>query len=224
MQNSPDKSSVWDPQTRALVRISAAVAVADINQVRQELTEGMSVASAGKVEEALLQNYLFAGFPRTLNAMKAWREISGLKAPESDPASGIEHAPRWEAEGKETCRAVYGDVYEALRNNIFALHPALDSWMIVDGYGKVLSRPGLDLIRRELCIVAICAAAEQVPQLRSHIRGVINVGGTEEDLHHTINAISDFMSESAVQVAMRELKKLDQRSRKKTYRNLEGEN
>ena len=63
-----------------------------------------------------------------------------------------------DARGEATCAAVYGAMYETLRENIRALHPALDEWMITEGYGKVLSRPGLDLPRRELCIVAACAA------------------------------------------------------------------
>ena len=48
--------------------------------------------------------------------------------------------------------------------------------MITEGYGKVLSRPGLDLERRELCIVAACAATEQDRQLHSHLHGALNVG------------------------------------------------
>jgi 4-carboxymuconolactone decarboxylase len=71
---------------------------------------------------------------------------------------------------------VYGKFYEKLRHNIFELHPELDDWMIEEGYGKVLSRPGLDLGRRELCIIAACVAAGQDRQLHSHLHGARNVG------------------------------------------------
>jgi hypothetical protein len=37
------------------------------------------------VEELLLQSYLFCGFPRTLNAMREWRRVSGAPAPAEDP-------------------------------------------------------------------------------------------------------------------------------------------
>jgi 4-carboxymuconolactone decarboxylase len=67
-------------------------------------------------------------------------------------------------------------MYDRLRENIRVLHPELDEWMIVEGYGKVLSRPGLDLGRRELCIVAACAASDQMRQLHSHLHGALNVG------------------------------------------------
>ena len=43
--------------------------------------------------------------------------------------------------------------------NLRVMGSPADAWMIVEGYGKVLSRPQLDLRRRELCIVAACAAA-----------------------------------------------------------------
>ena len=62
-------------------------------------------------------------------------------------------------------------MYDRLRENIRHLHPLLDDWMIDEGYGKVLSRPGLDLPRRELCIVAACAATGQDRQLHSHLHG-----------------------------------------------------
>jgi 4-carboxymuconolactone decarboxylase len=69
------------------------------------------------------------------------------------------------------------------------LHPALDEWMVVEGYGKVLSRPGLDLPRRELCIVAACAAAEQDRQLQSHLHGALNVGIAPRVIDELIDAL-----------------------------------
>jgi 4-carboxymuconolactone decarboxylase len=73
------------------------------------------------------------------------------------------------------------------------LHPLLDEWMITEGYGKVLSRPGLDLGRRELCIVAACAAARQDRQLHSHLRGAVNVGVAPDAVDAALDAIADFI-------------------------------
>ena len=61
--------------------------------------------------------------------------------------------------------------------------------MIVEGYGKVLSRPGLDLARRELCIVAACAASRQERQLHSHLHGARNVGVAPRALSDAIDAL-----------------------------------
>ena len=87
-------------------------------------------------------------------------------------------------------------MYDRLRENIRALHPLLDEWMIVEGYGKVLSRPALDLPRRELCIVAACAASKQDRQLHSHLHGALNVGVQPDVIEAAIDAIADLLGDA----------------------------
>ena len=96
-----------------------------------------------------------------------------------------------------TCARVYGPFYDRLRPNIAALHPALDAWMIVEGYGKVLSRPGLDLKRRELCVVAACAVMDQERQLHSHLHGALNAGATATEVDETLAAVDDMLEPRA---------------------------
>jgi 4-carboxymuconolactone decarboxylase len=81
-----------------------------------------------------------------------------------------------------------------LRQNIRALHPALDAWMITDGYGKVLSRPGLDLKTRELCIVAACAASGQQRQLHSHLHGALNAGASTAEVEDALDSLGDLVA------------------------------
>jgi 4-carboxymuconolactone decarboxylase len=88
---------------------------------------------------------------------------------------------------------VYGRFYEGLRKNIQALHPALDAWMIVDGYGKVLARPGLDLRRRELCVVASCAVARQDRQLHSHLHGALHAGASSAEISAALAVSEEFL-------------------------------
>jgi len=202
---------IFDDQMRHLVRIAAAVAGATLGVARRVLGEAKDHAAPEAIDEVLLQSYLFAGFPRTINAFTVWRELSGVVAPAADHMSDVARAPEWAASGERACRTVYGPVYDALRDNIRALHPALDAWMVVDGYGKVLSRPTLDLARRELCIVAACAAAEQAPQLRSHLRGARNCCASLDDLSHTIAALSDVVSRDAMASAREALAQLKER-------------
>ncbi len=135
-------------EVRHLVRIAGAIAGSDEETVRSVMSEAVKVDSAA-VDEIILQSYLFAGFPRALNAARAWRSISGTPAPERDIESNASNLEMWRERGLRTCEVIYGDSYEALRRNIKKLHPALDEWMIVDGYGKVLSRAGVDLRTRD---------------------------------------------------------------------------
>ena len=152
---------------------------------------------AAWVEELLLQSHLFAGFPRALNATREWRRIQPLPVATGAPAD----LAKWRADGEETCAAVYGEMYDQLRANIRGLHPLLDEWMITDGYGKVLSRPALDLARRELCIVAACAAAGQDRQLHSHLHGALNVGVAPDAIDEVIEAIADQIGAERAQSA-----------------------
>lgn len=199
---------IFDDPMRHLVRIAAAVAGAPLAVTRRVLSEAADVVAPEAVDEVLLQSYLFAGFPRTINAFAVWREIGGFAAPADDPSTRAATLGERSARGVDACRTVYGEKYDALRANVQRLHPALDAWMVTDGYGKVLSRPALSLVRRELCIVAACAAAEQPPQLRSHLRGALNCGATRDDLAQTIAALADILPRDAIAAAREEIANL----------------
>lgn len=195
----------FDAQTAALVRLSARITAGSETDVRDGLAEcGAAAVPAVWVEELVLQSYLFAGFPRALNAAREMRRATGAgdggaRRVRGDVAKGEEGGRgesenyaflySWRVRGEETCRAVYGAMYEKLRGNIRGLHPALDDWMIVEGYGKVLSRDGLDLGRRELCIVAACVAAGQERQLHSHLHGARNVGVPERVVDAVLSSL-----------------------------------
>lgn len=190
----PETLSTLDEPTRLLVRLAARIAASDEGEVRAAFAELRSSVPQNWVEELILQSYLFCGFPRTLNAMREWRRLTGTTAPEVGAGTGPEE---WRRRGEATCRKVYGAMYDRLRVNIRALHPELDDWMIVEGYGKVLSRPGLDLGRRELCIVAACAASAQDRQLHSHLHGALNVGVPAAVVTQAVEAIEDLVPESS---------------------------
>lgn len=190
-----------DAHTHRLVRLAALIGAGSEQAMRQALHEALTIP-AEWVEEVILQSYLFAGFPRTLNAAREWRRISGRAAVATDPdadATADAMAQRWRARGEVTCATVYGAMYPALRTNIARLHPALDHWMVTDGYGKVLSRPALDLVRRELCIVATCALAEQDRQLHSHLHGALNAGATAAQVSGTLDALHDLLDAAVLQ-------------------------
>ena len=179
---------------RHLVRIAGAIAGSPEGQVRTIMSDAVDEVDPAAVEEIILQSYLFAGFPRALNAARAWRSVSGLPAPEKDDEASVEDLALWVERGEETCAIVYGDSYQKLRQNIRDLHPALDEWMIVDGYGKVLARPGVDLRTRELCVVAACAVSAQQRQLHSHFHGAINAGSSAGELAAVLDALTDLIS------------------------------
>lgn len=161
-----------DPGLRALARLSGALALGADQDLVPFMEDALACAPPEEVEEALLQSYLFLGYPAALNALDVWRRVSGREAPPEVP--GVWDA--WGARGESVCREVYGHTYGDLRENISRLSPEMDRWMVVEGYGKVLGRPGMALWRRECCIVAILTVLGTGPQLRSHLRGALRTG------------------------------------------------
>jgi 4-carboxymuconolactone decarboxylase len=169
---NPAPDGGLDPGLEALVRLSATLARGVDAELGPAVDAAAGQADPEEVEEALLQSYLFLGYPAALTGIAVWRERTGRAAPpdrREDPAG-------WEGRGERVCREVYGDAYEGLRTNIAELRPEMDRWMVWEGYGKVLGRPGLALWRRECCIVAMLAVLGAGPQLRSHLRGALRTG------------------------------------------------
>jgi 4-carboxymuconolactone decarboxylase len=85
-------------------------------------------------------------------------------------------AQNWFDNGMALCRRVYGASFEPLRTHVETIAPEVFRWMIVEGYGKVLSRPGVSAADRELAVVASLIIENRPKQLDSHLRGALNVG------------------------------------------------
>ncbi len=181
-----------DRPTVLLVQLAAQLAGGAEAGIRLALQAAAKGVNPEWVEEVILQTYLFAGFPRSLNGAREWRRISGRTAPLADEGEQFDGA-LWRQRGEATCETVYGRFYRQLRANIRDLHPALDSWMIVEGYGKVLSRPQLALWRRELCIVAACAIGRQDRQLHSHLYGALHAGASAAQVRAALDALVDLL-------------------------------
>lgn len=160
--------------------------------------------------EAVLQLVLFAGYPRAINALaslEAARERVGRTPPPAPPptAPGPADVDRWWADGQALCARIYGPRYERLIERMSALSPELATWMLLEGYGKVLSRPGLDPGSRELVVIGALTALETGPQLSSHLEGALRVGETSEALDEALALLATLLPADAVARAARRL-------------------
>jgi 4-carboxymuconolactone decarboxylase len=189
------KQDRLDLQTRDLVRFAAAIAQGYEPELRERVGQlRSSQVPAAWVEELLLQSVLMVGYPRALIAFNVWRKSGGAPVPDRDPDEDYGHAGEWTHRGEELCEVVYAENYPKLRESIRALHPAIDSWMITEGYGRTLARPGLDLKRRELCTVAQTAVLEAPRQLHSHLRGALNAGATLGEIEGALSIVNSLLS------------------------------
>jgi 4-carboxymuconolactone decarboxylase len=160
----------------------------DPDGLRQAMERCVSLADPAWAEEVILQSYLFLGYPIALNAFGAWRELSGR----TEEGAVQDDWDGWIEKGEEVCRTVYGGQYEGLRRNVRDLHPDMERWMVVEGYGKVLGRPRLELAVRELCIVALLAVLGAPRQLHSHLRGALNAGASVGQIKAAVHEAESF--------------------------------
>jgi alkylhydroperoxidase/carboxymuconolactone decarboxylase family protein YurZ len=141
--------------------------------------------SSKKIYEALLQTYLFVGFPSALSSLKLFKEIVVKKK----IYKGFD-LNKYLDRGKRNCKLIYADKYDKLLNNVKSYSPEMAEWLIIEGYGKVLGRKGLTLREREICIVSILSAMKFKDQLYSHIIGSINIKVNKKLLLSSIRNLS----------------------------------
>src|SRR6476661_5286515 len=162
------KQDNLDPQSRDLVRFAAAIAQGYEPELRERVGPlRSSQVPTQWVEELLLQSVLMVGYPRALIAFGVWRKFSGVPAPQTDVGQDYGQVPEWTRRGEEVCAT---------------------------GYGGALGRPGLDLMRRELCTVVQTAVLEAPKQLHSHLRGALNAGASFGQIEGVLSVVNPLLS------------------------------
>lgn len=175
----------------AIVRLGAAAGGGDPDRLVSALDDAAPSVPPDDIEELLLQTYLFAGFPRTINAFFTWQAWAaragrrrGARRIEADPSD------TWRERGERLCRLIYGENFEALQQRLGRLHPELADWTLTEAYGKVLSRPGPDPARRELAAVGALIAIAAERQLVAHLDGARRAGVAERVLRAAVSAVA----------------------------------
>ena len=152
------------------------------------------------IYEGIIQCYLFLGFPRAIEGLKRLADI--FKSEKMEIDLPVKEPPRdFNAEGHKLCSEVYLRKYSKLLKIMNSISPELGKWMIEEGSGKVLSRPGLSSQRRELVTVA-ALISEGVPnQLSAHIRGALNTGVERTEIESVIGFVSIWVKNYFIETA-----------------------
>lgn len=142
--------------------------------------------SSTELVELMMHAVVYAGFPAGLNALSAAREVFAERGvrhqPRSTRSAGAGDHDRFEA-GWQALRRIDGQAGEQVIDSLADLAPDLGRFIVEFGFGDIYTRPGLDLLQRELATVAMLAAmGTAAPQLRVHVHGLLNVGGTRDQL------------------------------------------
>ena len=201
----PEGQRGLDSHTRALVHVAVAVASGDTEALRERFIRARVAQVPPRwVDELLLQSLLNVGYALGLQAFGVWREVSPA------PSAGLaemgepvlhEGWRKWAERGAVVCREVYGRTYHKLLLNLRALHPTLEALVVIDAYGKLMAREGLDLKRRELCTIAEIAVLDTPRQLHAHLRGALNAAATTQEVDDVLALVEgDIDAEQAKRI------------------------
>ena len=138
---------------------------------------------AADLREAVLQVFLFAGFPRAILAFERLELADGGAAVKTE-----RDVPDPEKRGREIFGKIYGEHAERVVSKLERLHPDFARFVLRDAYGKVMGRPFLPLVERELMAVAMLAALELPKPLHAHVRGALEVGAEKDHVRNAIAA------------------------------------
>ncbi len=179
-----------------LARVCVAVALGRESTIRRELRSALDDRlNVEDVREAILQTYLFAGFPRAINGLWILREE------DATPPAKPPRRPTLAA-GRRLCRRIYGRDYEPMLRNMRRMSPDIAAWILEEGYAKTLSRPRFTARERELLIVPTLIAMDAWRQLPSHVIGARNVGATASELARGVRAVSSLVGAARVRRAV----------------------
>ena len=193
-----DRASPGPDEAVLVAGLGAAAGSGDQQALVAALEAAEGSLDPDDIEEYLLQTYLFAGYPRTIDAFFTWQKWAaehggrGALVQEPDDPAG------WRERGEALCRVIYTGTYEALQARLVRLHPALAAWTLVEGYGKVLSRPGPDAARRELAALGVLIVLGAERQLESHLKGALHAGVERDVLEAAVRSVAARWDREAV--------------------------
>ncbi len=187
-----------------LARIAACAALGrEADLLRSFRSARRARVPLAALRETLLQVYLFAGFPRTVNALDVLERARGPL-----PAASPERLPPGAARrsflrrrGRALFDRVYGGDAQTVLDRIGRQQKEFRSWILEDAYGKVLARPGLEPAERECLAVALLAVLDLPRQQAAHLRGALRCGAAPGAVEAALAAVEGIAPRRAVAFA-----------------------
>ncbi|MEZ0113463.1 4-carboxymuconolactone decarboxylase [Catenulispora sp. EB89] len=189
---------------RQILNIAALTALGTAApQLRLHIDGALNVGvTPTEIVEVIIHMTVYAGFPAALNGLGVARaafadrtdlDWSPVPAPAAAPADEPETAEQRYARGLAALQAIDGQAGERVLAALAPVAPDFARLLVEFSFADIYSRPGLDLKTRELATVAACTAlGTAAAQLRVHLHGLLNVGGTREEAVEAIMQMAGY--------------------------------
>lgn len=178
-----------DNKTKEVVAVSSLIAQGAIPQLKVHLNGALnSGCSIAEVKEIILQMSVYTGFPRSINAMNAFKEVlqerleKGITDKKGTDILNQNNLGRYKT-GVEYLSILNKEQEQVLKDSYSEISPELVQFTIEYGYGDIFSRENLDRKYRQVAtIAALATLGNSQPQLKFHIKGALNVGINKEEI------------------------------------------
>ncbi len=185
-----------DLRQRQLATCAALAALGNARpQLKFHLAGALNVGcTPEELVELAIHMTVYTGFPVAINTALVLKELFAER--------GIVLAAQQAAQPSSACQGRFergwaglseidGHAGERVIAALQDIAPDLGRHIVEFAFGDVYSRPGLDLLSRELVTVAALAAIGTASaQLKVHMHGFLNVGGTKAQMVETATHIA----------------------------------
>ncbi|MCD7935449.1 MAG: carboxymuconolactone decarboxylase family protein [Tannerellaceae bacterium] len=182
-----------DNKTKEVAAVSSLIGQGAIPQLKVHLNGALnSGCSINEVKEIILQMSVYTGFPRSINAMNAFKEVLHDRAEKGITDEIGETVTMEDNRDRYTVGANYLSLLskgqeQVLKDNYGELSPELVQFTIEYGYGDIFSRDNLEMKYRQVAtIAALATLGNAQPQLRFHIEGALQIGLGKEEIKEVL--------------------------------------
>lgn len=183
-----------DLKSKEIAVVAALTALGNAEpQLKVHLNGALNVGcTINEIKEIILQMSGYSGFPTSINAMNALKEVlserekQGMKDSLGDEPTNINsNSDRYEV-GVTELSELDSNQVEILENAYHNFSPDLVK-LIIHSYADIIGRNNLNKRYRQIAtIAALTALGNARPQLKFHINAGLNVGLTADEVKEII--------------------------------------
>jgi len=197
-QPQPVTPAALTAKQLSLIPIAAFTATGDLERLKPALIKGLeSGLSVNEIKEALAHQYAYAGFPRSLNGLLAFKSLleqrqqQGIKDVQGATPSSLASDVNYYQLGSETLAHLNKIPLEQSSKPLFDnFSPTIDHALKAHLFGYLFSRDNLGYLERELVVVSTLAALGDVnAQLTSHLRITRNLGVDQTQMQRIMKTL-----------------------------------
>jgi len=183
--------SIWQrpgmkTEHREMSTLTVLTVLQKDNQLRRHTGNALNLGlSPEQIIEVFIHAAFYSGVPSALNTLAIAKEVFAERGIDFTPARVFDTTETPDdlyARGAARRRELMGEPSGSALGPVTQAERDFNRLTTEYYWGSVWTRPGLDLESRSICTLSALTALGREGPLRSHIRGALNIGLTQEQI------------------------------------------